>query len=206
MGHWVVFDAMGVVFEVGDDTNDLLVPFVQQYNDTSRERINELYIEASLGRKTSEQFWREVGLGAYYPDIETEYLNTRLTVDKDFCSVAGRLADRFCLGLLSNDVPEWSAHLRRRYSLDFFDVVVVSGLVGYRKPDGRIYEIFLKQAKAAPDSCILVDDRYRNLRTAKELGFKTVHFERTPADAGDFAPDACIKSFSELEDRIQRIW
>jgi len=204
MSRWIVFDAMGVVFEVGDDTNDLLVPFVQQYHDTSREHINELYIEASLGRITSEQFWRKVGLGAYYPNIETEYLNTRLTVDKDFRSVAARLGGRFCLGLLSNDVPEWSAHLRRRHSLDFFDAVVISGIVGYRKPDIRIYEIFLKQAKATPDSCILVDDRDRNLRAAKALGFKTIHFERTP-DTGDFASDACIRSFSELEDRIQRI-
>ncbi len=206
MGRWVVFDAMGVVFEVGDDTNKLLVPFIQQYSATPRERINELYIEASLGRRTSEQFWQEVGLGVRYPDIETEYLDTCLSVDKDFYGVAERLADQFCLGLLSNDVPEWSAYLRRRYSLDLFDVVVVSGVVGYRKPDAAIYEIFLKEAEAAPDSCILVDDRYRNLRTAKELGFRTIYLERTPADARDFAPDACIKSLSELEDTIQGIW
>ena len=204
MKKWIVFDAMGVIFEVGDDTNDLLVPFVQERHRISKERINELYMEASLGRMTSERFWHEVGLGAYYPDIETEYLDTRLTIDQGFPIVAARLAERYSLGLLSNDVGEWSAFLRRKHSLDFFKVVVVSGLVGYRKPDCRIYDIFLREAKATSDSCLLVDDRPKNLQAAKALGFKTIHFARTP-DAGDFASDAYIKSFSELEDAIQRI-
>ena len=26
---WVIFDAMGVIFEVADDITDLLVPFIQ---------------------------------------------------------------------------------------------------------------------------------------------------------------------------------
>lgn len=75
---WIVFDAMGVVFEVSDDTNDLLVPFVRERGGCeSRERINELYRQASLGQMTSAQFWREISLGDEYPGIETEYLDTR---------------------------------------------------------------------------------------------------------------------------------
>jgi len=27
---WVILDVMGVIFEVGDDTNDLLVPGIRQ--------------------------------------------------------------------------------------------------------------------------------------------------------------------------------
>jgi hypothetical protein len=29
---WVILNAMGVIFEVGDDTNDLLVPHIQKRN------------------------------------------------------------------------------------------------------------------------------------------------------------------------------
>ena len=105
---------MGVIFEVGDDNNDLLVPFVQECREISRERINELYYEASLGLISPEQFWRGVGLGADYPDIETEYLDTRLTLDRGFKVAAARLAGRYALGLLSNDIAEWSAYLRRK--------------------------------------------------------------------------------------------
>ncbi|MEW6103297.1 MAG: HAD-IA family hydrolase [bacterium] len=204
MKRWIVFDAMGVIFEVGDDTNDLLVPFVQQRHKVSKERINELYIEASLGRITSERFWNEVGLGTYYPAIQTEYLDTCLTLDREFPIVVERLAARYFLGLLSNDVGEWSVYLMKKHSLEFFDVVVVSGFVGYRKPDLKIYEIFLQEAKATAGSCVFVDDRHKNLRTAKTLGFKTIHFERTP-ELNTFTPDARIRSFVELEEKTRRI-
>ncbi len=40
--QWIIFDAMGVVLGVGDDTNELLVPFVQERRNVSRERINEV--------------------------------------------------------------------------------------------------------------------------------------------------------------------
>jgi len=40
MDRWIIFDAMGVIFEVGDDTNELLVPFVQERNrEITREAI-----------------------------------------------------------------------------------------------------------------------------------------------------------------------
>ena len=48
MIEWVVFDVMGVVFTVGDDTNDLLVPFIWERNpdyfDKGRPYIDEYVI------------------------------------------------------------------------------------------------------------------------------------------------------------------
>ncbi len=56
------FDVMGVIFEVGDDTNDLLVPYIQKIDsEISKEKINEVYIKASLGKISSRQFWCELG-------------------------------------------------------------------------------------------------------------------------------------------------
>lgn len=38
---WVILDLMGVIFKVGDDTNDLLVPYILKMNDMiSAEKIN----------------------------------------------------------------------------------------------------------------------------------------------------------------------
>jgi len=40
---WVILDVMGVIFEVGDDTNDLLVPYIQKMDKMiSAEKINEM--------------------------------------------------------------------------------------------------------------------------------------------------------------------
>ena len=51
MIKYIIFDAMGVIFTVGDDTNDLLVPYILERNpQESREHINDVYIKASIGQ------------------------------------------------------------------------------------------------------------------------------------------------------------
>jgi len=208
MLHWVVLDAMGVVFTVADDTNELLVPFIQERNpDIAREAINDIYLRASLGEISSRQLWNEVGLGDRYPDIETAYLDGGPVVDPEFRPVAMRLARQFRLGLLSNDVAEWSRYLRARRGLGF-DAVTISGDVHCRKPSPDIYRHFLRAAGARPRECVFVDDRTKNLVAAAELGFRTIRFERESPDADDtagFEPDARIAGFAELEEAVTRI-
>lgn len=205
MIKWVIFDAMGVVFTVGDDTNDLLVPFVREHNGhSSAELINDVYLQASLGKITSRQFWEKVGLGLQYPAVENRYLDTRLVLDSEFIAVATKLASRFSLGLLSNDVSEWSRYLRNRFRLGFLDAVIISGDVHYRKPDPAIYERFLEQARTSAPECVFIDDRHKNLSAARTLGLRTIHFARE-ATSGNFVPDATINRFSELENAIERI-
>lgn len=54
---WVILDLMGAIFKVGDDTNDLLVPYILKMNDMiSAEKINEMYSKASLGVISSFDF------------------------------------------------------------------------------------------------------------------------------------------------------
>ena len=86
---WIIFDAMGVIFEVGDDTNELLVPYIQQQKKTvSAVAIREEYLKASLGQISSYEFWKNLNLHKTYPEIETEYLDRCLTLDPEFVPVA----------------------------------------------------------------------------------------------------------------------
>jgi putative hydrolase of the HAD superfamily len=205
MTSWVVFDAMGVVFTVCDDTNDLLVPFIWERNpDISREAVNEIYVRASLGQITSRRLWEEVGLGDQYPEVETTYLDTRLTLDPELAPVARALSERFSLGLLSNDLSEWSAYLRDRFSLDFLDAVTISGDAGCRKPSPEIYERFLADAGARAEDCVFIDDKLKNLAAAAALGMKTIRFARQPGES-EFEPDATIDSFAQLAELIDHL-
>ena len=58
--NWVIFDAMGVIYEVADDVGDSLVPFLRSknYNKPFRFIFKE-YIRASLGQVTSLEFWTQ---------------------------------------------------------------------------------------------------------------------------------------------------
>jgi epoxide hydrolase-like predicted phosphatase len=57
---------------------------------------------------------------------------------------------------------------------DLFDVIVLSGAIGIRTPDPRIYRHAADQLGVAPTRCIFVDDLGGNLKPAKALGMATI--------------------------------
>ena len=64
---------------------------------------------------------------------------------------------------------------------DLFDVIVLSGALGIRKPDPRIYVIAAERLGVAPERCVFVDDLPGNLKPARAMGMATVH-HRTAAE------------------------
>lgn len=74
--------------------------------------------------------------------------------------------------LLSNS---WGLELYPRELLDeTCDVVVISGEVGMRKPDPEIFTFTTDKLGLAPEDCIFVDDHPGHLKTAREVGMRTV--------------------------------
>lgn len=208
MKKWVFFDVMGVVFIVGDDTNDLLVPFIRKKNpQISIEKINKAYLEASLGNISSLKFWSLMELGeADYSVVETEYLDSKLKMDEYIPKVFRELSRYYNIGLLSNDLSEWSIYLRKKYKLDkYLQCSIISGDVKCRKPQKQIYEIALKKANCSAKDCIFIDDRLKNLYPAAELGMNVVKFNREE----DF--DATLnfsqaKSISEIPNIVYSVF
>lgn len=56
-----------------------------------------------------------------------------------------------------------------------FDTLVLSGEVGLRKPDPRIYELASARVGVAPAACVFVDDLERNVAAAEQLGMQGIH-------------------------------
>lgn len=72
---------------------------------------------------------------------------------------------------------------------EHFDAVVLSGDVGLRKPDRRIYEITAERLGLAPSQCAFVDDLEANIEGAREVGmFVVLHedIEETAARLEEF--------------------
>ncbi len=205
MKKWIFFDVMGVLFVVGDDTNDLLVPFVKKYNrQISSEKIVDEYMQTSLGTISSKQFWENVGLGEFYPSIETEYLESQLNLDEKCLDVLNKLNKKYNLGIISNDVSEWSAFLRKKHNLNkYFKLSIISGDVKLRKPSKEIYELINKHNIKYED-CIFIDDRIKNLIPAKELGFITILFNRE--DTHSFHEFHEIHSFLDIEKMCNKLF
>lgn len=74
--------------------------------------------------------------------------------------------------LLSNS---WGNDYPREGWDKMFDVVVISGEVGMRKPDADIFEHTLDLLDLPARDCVFVDDLRRNVAAAVTLGFVGVH-------------------------------
>ena len=209
MKRWIIFDMMGVIFTVGDDTNDLLVPFVQKINSNiSANVINELYREASLGNMSSKQFWGGMGVVGEHMihKIEKEYLDSCLTLDPLFTEVAARLSEKYNLAILSNDISEWSLYLREKFNINqVIKTAIISGDVHCRKPEMSIYLKILEHIDAAPQDCVFIDDRDKNLVPAMKLGMKVLRFFREDSECL-IRNIMTTSSFRDLEECIELCW
>jgi putative hydrolase of the HAD superfamily len=75
-------------------------------------------------------------------------------------------------GLLSNS---WGLDYPRVGWDELFDVVVISGEVGLRKPEPEIYALAARRLGVDPGTCVFVDDLSPNVRGAEAAGMVGVH-------------------------------
>ncbi|MFL5857730.1 MAG: HAD family hydrolase [Solirubrobacteraceae bacterium] len=150
--------------------------------DTVRDRFmkdpiaRELLADLETGRLTEEEFESKFAavLELKRSDGLIDRLFAGMRADETMLD-AVRAAKRAGVrtGLISNS---WG-HGRYDRTLfpDLFDGVVISGDVGLRKPDPRIYELGAEAVDLPPSACVFVDDLPGNLKPARELGMATVH-------------------------------
>ena len=90
------------------------------------------------------------------------------------------LRRRMPTALLTNNIAEWRAAWRKRMdTARLFDLVVDSSEVGTRKPEPAIYRLVEQGLELPGEALLFVDDLGVNLKTARELGWQTLKYERT---------------------------
>ena len=79
-------------------------------------------------------------------------------------------------------LTNWSAEtfsvaLQRYDFLNWFDGIVVSGEEKMRKPTPEFYQILLNRHYVKPEGALFIDDNYRNILAAEQMGIKSIHFK-----------------------------
>ena len=78
---------------------------------------------------------------------------------------------------LSNWSTETFPHARHKYDFfDLFDDMVISGEVGYVKPEPEIYRILLEKIGRPAQECLFIDDSLPNIKQANTMGFTSILF------------------------------
>jgi putative hydrolase of the HAD superfamily len=200
MLNTVIFDMYGVIMK---ESKGNFIPYVyQHFPETDRAYLVELFNQAGRGHITSHEFLSRLGFTGDLTAYEQAYLTQHLTFDAEFLPVVEKLHPHYSCGLFSNDVAEWSRYLRETYALDqYFDVAIVSGEVGCRKPEQAIYEILLRRVSCPPQDCVFIDNSVKNLRVAEALGLQTILFNRDHEEYDGHS----INAFHELPSLLEQM-
>jgi HAD superfamily hydrolase (TIGR01509 family) len=178
----LVLDAMGVIYDEGNDGQNLLYPFIVEHDGCRDvQKIIQTYNDASIGKISSNEFWRVMNLD---PVLEDEYLQRHRLSEgliEFLDSVSEKGMEVWCL---SNDVSEWSLKLRKKFGLEqYIRGFVISGDVGSRKPDPAIYFSLLQESKRTANDVLFVDDRLQNIEVADSKGIQCVLFNPAPEES-----------------------
>lgn len=85
------------------------------------------------------------------------------------------LSAKYKLGIIANQVAGTQERIDNWGIGKYFEVVVASAEAGCAKPDLKIFNLALVQAKSNPENAIMIGDRLDNdIAPAKKLGMKTV--------------------------------
>lgn len=172
----IIFDCFGVLVGDGFDTTYRLAG-----GDPAKDKdfIETLLEKANRAHITSEEFRRQIcerlgiSVESYAKAIKKgEIINLELL------AYIETLRPKYKTAILSNVNR---GGLERRLSPEIlqnlFDVTVVSGDVGYIKPEPEIYHLTAEKLGASPEECVFIDDREPYVEAAETLGMKVVLYK-----------------------------
>ena len=148
--------------------------------------------------------------------IETMYevTETLWQVEDDAVETLSALrALGFRIGLVSNASDDGNVQrlLETTGLRPYFDIVITSDAVGYRKPGPLIFMAALSHFQAQPDEAVMIGDRLdADIIGANQLGIKSVWITRrvSPGESPEeitpaARPDAIVASLAELPGLLQ---
>lgn len=112
-----------------------------------------------------------------------------------------RFRERFRLGLLTNGASDLQREkIAGAGVAGWFDEIVISGDLGFGKPDPRIYAIVLARLGVAPDEAIMIGNSpHSDIQGAQRAGLRAVWVNRARAPReDDIVPDWEVADLAEL--------
>jgi len=154
------------------------------------EDINKIVFEsetarkASLGEVSVDEHWRAVMRRLRLPASEAETIRAEFfagdVIDRDLLNFIRSLRPRYKTGVISNAWGDLRDYIVKHQFEDMFDTLIISAEIGMMKPQPRIYQLALKQARVEANEAAFVDDTPKNVEAANALGMHGILF-RDPA-------------------------
>ncbi|MEA2089281.1 MAG: HAD family hydrolase [Thermoproteota archaeon] len=137
-----------------------------------------------------------------------------IRMEKCVPTILKQLHSNYLLGLVSNFAysPALRKTLERFDITKFFDAIIISGEVGWRKPSSKIFQKALDALSASASETVFVGDMlHMDIEGAKRMGMKTVLVKETVErpelleEIEKVKPQWIISKLDELQKILQNI-
>lgn len=175
---WIIFDVNGVI------TPNIELSIINSYCKKHKKnrimafiRYAYLLLDYQKGLLEDEYFWEFVlgkeGHGyVKYRYSKNKFLDKKILKDIGILKKQGKN-----IAILSNSSKLMSEEYKKLKFYDPAQKVFLSDEIHMIKPEPRIYKFVMKELKASPRECMLIDDSWYNILVAMLMGWKVVWFK-----------------------------
>jgi putative hydrolase of the HAD superfamily len=176
----IVFDVGGVLSKDMIDTKLLDLAASYDLDADALLGVKSQYRDAAdLGEISDQEFWIQIldRFGVQATEEDTE-IDSYLVPVEGTLAIARSLSGKYRTAILSNDSKEMSSLRRKKFGFDaIFNPIIISGYVGVKKPDGRIYDILMEKIGSPAGECLFIDNNPDNVNAARKAGIRAILFE-----------------------------
>ncbi|MBD3190676.1 MAG: HAD-IA family hydrolase [Candidatus Heimdallarchaeota archaeon] len=171
---------------------------VAQDPKNKNKKLEEIRLEAFRSTLKAINYENE-DFARFLNQIYLKHRFEEIELYPDVISTLDLIQKKYVIGLLSN-----GNSYPKKCGLDNrFSFVVLAQDYGIKKPDPRLFEVALKEAKCSKDEFLHVGDSIESdIVGAQRVGVKSVFLNRTNQDSSKFSIDFEISSLLELPELL----
>ena len=192
--------------------------FIPAYRDAAMRFIKETRLD---GLETHNRFWISAALVTLGHDVPPDDPSVARAVEAYFSvflphchlipgtsEMLGALKGQYRLGLLSNftHAPAALEIIDGMGLTPFFDVVLVSGEMGYRKPHPLVFRRLIDQLGVEKNEALFVgDDLEADITGARRAGLRPIWMTYARDKKMPLVPGIASERAEEVDSRVPRI-
>lgn len=180
----IIFDCFGVL--VADSLKDLMDQ-MDAFNPKLVAELRKSLHANHRGKLSNDEVHTRLAAGLGFSDADyDEMLKKGEVKNQPLLDYIVTLRDGHKTALLSNiGIGSIEKRFTKEELTKYFDVVTLSGEVGFAKPEPEIYKITATKLGVRLDECVFTDDRETFCDGARAVGMKAILFDNFDQFAAD---------------------
>jgi putative hydrolase of the HAD superfamily len=141
--------------------------------------------DLNYGRITHAEIWEQlcINIGMNIPITILYDSFIQAPINEMMYKLVLKIKQNLKTGLITDNKIDRMRYIRDHYELNkFFDIIAVSGELGYGKESEKIFLKVLDELKIKPEESIFIDNQENNLIFPQKIGINTIYYNDIERD------------------------